>query len=150
MSKFKVQTPVIHLPSYTKYKIARAVLVKQLEGLGIMTFPQGITLDRFYYYTNLEGWGKIFHDLTFNSNLYKKDVFDCEDYALKAQTTCAERYGLNAFRLCIGDIPGGKHGFNIFYSEAGFMLWEPNSGFSCSGQPFEIGENDYKPEIVLI
>jgi len=98
----------------------------------------------------LEGWGNILWDLVFNSNLYKADRFDCENYALKAMTTCAERYGLNTMGLVIGDIPLGRHGFNIFFHGDGFMLWETNDGFSYAGTPFEIGEYGYHPDIVLI
>jgi len=152
MSKFTVQTPVIHTPSFTKWRIDSSTMYHLLINKGIK-IPLGM-LDSFYYLTNLEGWGKLFYDLVFNSNLYKADAFDCEDYALKAMATCHERFGLNAFGLVIGDIPYGRHGFNIFaYYDSGetkLMLWEPNEGFSWSGNPFEIDENGYLPDMVVI
>jgi len=148
MSKFKVQQPLIHIPSFKTYYVSGSFLKEEIESLGF-TVPMG-RLDSQYYYTDLEGWGAILWDLVFNSNLYKADRFDCENYALKAMTLCAERYGLNTMGLVIGDIPQGRHGFNIFYHGDGFMLWEPNDGFPYSGSPFEIGEHGYRPDMVLI
>jgi len=48
-------------------------------------------LDGEYFYTDLEGWGKVLLDLMFKSNLYRDDKFDCDNYALKAMNVCAER-----------------------------------------------------------
>lgn len=107
-------------------------------------------LDWQYYHTDLEGWNEVLFNLIFKSNLYKQDKFDCENYALKAMNTCAERYGLNTLAVVIGDIPQGRHGFNILYYGDGFMLWEPNDGFPFSGSLFEIGDYGYQPELVLI
>lgn len=157
MSKIKVQQPVIHTPSFNRWGIQHYYIVKKLEALGIGMFPANTSLifDQWYYYSDLEGWGKILQDLAFSSKLYKRDLFDCEDYALKAQVICAERFGLNSLRLCIGSMPQGKHGFNLFFHGdetgiSGVMLWEPNDGFVCSGEAFEIGEYGYQPELVLI
>lgn len=107
-------------------------------------------LDWYYYYTDFEGWGKVIRDLVFKSNLYKKDKFDCENFALKAMTLCAERYGLNTFGLALGDIPQGSHGFNIFWDGEKLWLLEPNTSFGWAGEPFQIGEYGYIPDKVLI
>lgn len=148
MSKFKIEQPVIHLPSFNQYEITGPALKEKIQALELK-IPMGM-LDGRYYYTDLEGWGNILYDLAFKSKLYKRDRFDCENYALKAMTLCAERYGLNTLVMVIGDIPQGRHGFNIFYYGDGFMLWEPNEGFPWSGEPFEIGENGYIPDLVLL
>ena len=148
MSKFKIQQPVIHLPSYNQYEIEGSALKQKVEALGLR-IPMGL-LDLKYYYTNMEGWCNILYDLVFNSNLYKKDKFDCDNYALKAMNVCAERYWLNTLAMVIGDIPQGRHAFNIFHYGEGFMLWEPNEGFPWSGGPFEIGENGYVADLVLL
>jgi hypothetical protein len=148
MSKFKVQQPVVHLPSYNQYEIGGTELKPKVEALGLR-IPMGL-LDRRYYYTDMEGWGKILYDMVFKSNLYKSERFDCDNYALKAMNVCAERYDLNTLVMIIGDIPQGRHAFNMLYYGDGFMLWEPNEGFAWSGEPFEIGENGYVPDLVLI
>jgi len=148
MSSFKLQQPVVHLPSFKVYQVSGLLLKAKIEALGL-ELPLGM-LDWQYYHTDLEGWGKILYDLAFSSSLYKKDKFDCENYALKAMNLCAERYGLNALALVVGNIPQGRHGFNMFYFGEGFMLWEPNMGFDWSGEPFEIGDYGYQPEQILI
>ena len=70
MSKIKVQQPVIHLPSFKRWSINRAALVYKLEELGIKPFPEGFALFEWYYFTTLEGWGKVLYDLVFKSDLY--------------------------------------------------------------------------------
>ena len=155
MSELKVQQPIVHTPKISKWSIQRQWPVEYLKGRGIEVWPEKFILDNYYYYTNLEGWGKILYDLVFKSSLYKTDIFDCEDFAMKAQVVCAERYGLNALRFCIGTMPLGTHGFNIlFHGDEdgidGVLLWEPNAGFECSGEAFDIGEYEYQPIVVLI
>ena len=148
MSKIKTQQPVVHIPSFREYQISSPVLKIKIEALGL-SIPMGM-LDYQYFHTDLEGWSKVLYNLVFKSNLYKKDKFDCENYALKAMSLCAERYGLNTLAMVIGDIPQGRHGFNMLYHGDGFMLWEPNEGFPFSGSSFEVSEHGYHPDVVLI
>ena len=148
VSKVKVQNPIVHIPTFNIYQMSGSTFKTKIEALGL-TVPMGM-LDGEYFYTDLEGWGKVLLDLIFKSNLYKSNKFDCDNYALKAMNICAERYGLNTLGMVIGDIPEGRHAFNIFYHGDGFMLWEPNEGFPFSGSPFDLGEYDYHPEMVLI
>lgn len=134
--------------NYKVYELSGLALQVKLHSLGLEV-PMGM-LDSRYYTTDLEGWGKILEDLVFNSDLYKADIYDCENYALKAMNLCAEKYGLNTLGVALGFIPGGYHGFNIlFTADDDFMLFEPNFGFGYGGC-FEIGENDYRPQKVLI
>jgi hypothetical protein len=100
--------------------------------------------NNWYYYTDDVGWANVLYHLVFSSSLYKPDRFDCEKYGLKAMITCSEEYGLNALCLAIGDMPLGRHGFNIFFLGDGFMLFEPNRGFEWAGI-MEIGDNGYYP-----
>ena len=106
-------------------------------------------LDYWYYFTDLEGWGKILQDLTFKSDLYIDDKRDCDFYAFKAFTLCQERYKLNTLAFVIGETPYGRHAFNLIVHEGGFMLFEPNEGFPTDGA-FELGENGYQVELVLL
>lgn len=148
MSKIRFQQPVVHLPKFKEYQITGSMLKYKIEALGLK-IPMGM-LDRQYYHPDLEGWGKVLENLVFKSSLYQKDRFDCENLALKAMNLCAERYGLNTLAMVIGDIPQGRHGFNMFYTGESFMLWEPNEGFPFSGSAFEIGDFGYVPELVLV
>lgn len=145
MSKFTIKTPVTHIPKVKEYQISGVELYSKLG----YTVPFGM-LDSWYYYADMEGWGSIIQDMVFKSSLYSADKFDCDNYALKAMSVCAERYGLNAFGVAIGASPAGRHAFNIFYNGERFMLWEANDGFSFSGHAFEIGENGYIPELILL
>jgi len=151
MSKIKLQQPVIHTPSFKEYKISGSELAIRYEALGVeMPFPRS---DYWYYHSDDVGWAKILPDLVIKSSLYKKDRFDCEDYALRAQGTCAERYELNTLRYTYGKMPLGFHGFNSFWVGDRFMLFEPNEGFFnyLNGNlVFEWGESSYEPKAVLI
>lgn len=161
MSKVKVQQPVIHIPSFKEYHISGKNLAVKYTALNIeVPFPRS---DRWYYHSDVEGWAQILPDLLFKSNLYRRDRFDCEDYALKAQTLCAERYGLNTLRYTYGTMPLGAHGFCSFWTGDIFMLFEPNDsfedergncqdlwGFLDGDIVFGVGDNGYVPGAVLI
>jgi len=149
--------PIVPIPQITKWGFQRHYLVQRLKALGIESFPEreGYILNQWHFYTDLEGWGEILWDLAFESDLYKPDIFACDAYGLKANIECRQRYGLNTLLFCIGKIPLGIHGFNLFpYGDEngieGFLLWEPNEGFEWSGEAFEIGENSYIPIEVMI
>lgn len=147
MSKFTVQQPVIHLPSFKEYKVTLAYLRRKYLELGVeIPFPPS---DNNYYHTDVDGFLSIASHLLFKSSLYKQDKFDCEDYALKAQTLCAELYGLNALRYTYGTMPLGAHGFGSHWCGDNFLLLEPNSAFS-KDPVFEIGMNGYQPKAVLL
>lgn len=148
MSKIKVQQPIIHIPSFKEFAMSAEPMRRLLTNLKL-TIPMGM-LDSWYYYTDMEGWGKVLYNLVFSSSLYKPNRFDCENYALKAMNICAERYGLNTLAMVIGDVPQGRHGFNMFYTGENFLLFEPNEGFPFSGSAFEIGEYNYQPKLVLV
>ena len=148
MSIIKLRQPIEHIPSFTEYLLDFNALYWKIAKAGIEV-PLGM-LDRYYYTTDLEGWGRVLYDMTFNSNLYKDDRFDCENFAFKAFNICAERYGLNTLAVVIGDTPMGRHGFNMVCTTNEFLLYEPNEAFPFSGSVFEIGEFGYKPEMVII
>ena len=147
MSKLKVQNPIVHTPTYKESIIDGMSIYSKITGMGYK-MPLGL-LDSTYYYTDLEGWGNVLWDLVFKSALYKADRFDCENFAFKAMSLCAEKYGLNTLGVVIGDIPSGRHGFNILFHGDGFKLFEPNEGFGYGGL-FEIGEHGYTIDWVII
>jgi len=146
----KVRVKVQHLPSVPEYRISVAELRQKYLEMGIqIPFPPS---DYWYYFTDREGTAKLVSYLLFRSDLYKPDRFDCEDYALKAQVTCAELFGLNYFRYAYGNTPWGAHGFNCLWVGDGFLLFEPNAGFQgqLDSPLFEWGENGYEPTHVLL
>lgn len=150
MSNLIFKQPVVHIPSFTEYKISGNDLYQKYQNMGVtMPFPRS---DNWYYHTDREGWAKLVSHLLFKSNLYKTDRFDCEDYAIKAMITSAELFGLNTFRYTYGQMPLGWHGFNSFWTGDGFLLFEPNDGFQTTldSPVFEWGENGYQPINVLL
>ena len=148
MSKIKFNPPLEHIPSFKEYTISTPELLPLIRALGCR-LPLG-ALDGQYWYTNLDGWLTVLVDMLFKSNLYREDRFDCDSYALKAMSLCAERYGLNSLALVIGNIPQGRHAFNMLYTGSEFLLWEPNAGFEYGVHPFPIGEFGYVPDEVLL
>ena len=148
MSKIKTQNPIVHTPSFKIYEIGGAEIASQLKNLGLR-LPVGL-LDSRYFYTDAGGWGKLLADLLVKSNLYSENKFDCDNMALRAMNTCAERYGLNTMAFIIGDIPQGRHAFNLIYTGTDWLVFEANAGFGYGGQAFPIGAEGYLPEMVLI
>lgn len=161
MSKFKVQQPVIHIPSFREYKISGKALARHYDDLSIaMPFARS---DSQYYHSDVAGWAKIVPDLVVKSNLYRPDRTDCDWYARKAFVVCCERYGLNTLLYTYGIMPLGAHGWNTFWVGDCLMQFEPNEGFEDERGEyhdiwgvldgdivFSIGDNGYEPKQVLI
>lgn len=138
---------LFYKPKYNIYSMSRAAMQNKLKEIPVQ-IPCGL-FDSNYYYTDDQGWANILINAISSSLLYKSDKFDCENYAMKAMSTIAEKYGLNAFGVCLGHMSQGYHGFNIFYVGNRFMLFEPNLGYSYAGY-FEIGDHSYQPSQVLM
>jgi len=147
MSKFVIKAE--HVPAnYQTFRVSGADLALKYQSEGVkMPFPRA---DSWYYYTNAAGWANLVSHLLFKSSLYKTDIFDCDDYAMKAQVMCAELYGLNTCRCTYGTMPLGFHGFNSLWCGDRFLLFEPNAGYHYESPLFEWGEYGYKPEYVLL
>jgi len=158
----KLLLKAAHIPSFNIYEAQRHHLLDRLEEVSVKPMIEAPGDDPFvlsyrWTYTDLDGWGKVIPDLVLASDLYKPDVFMCWGYALNAQVECAKRYGLNTFLMCIGKVEGytAKHAFNIFpygdiHEIKGLLLFEPNDGFKWAGNAFDIGENGYQPQYVLM
>lgn len=159
MSKIITQSPIVHIPSFKRWAVHQNVLLSYVYGLGLDTLVKtnDFILSAWYYYTDIDGWAKIIPDLIVSSSLYDKNVFACEEYALKAQIECGQRYRLNTLRLCIGKVEGHAdwHGFDIFFygnekGIGGAMLFEPDDGYEWAGNAFPIGEFGYVPKLVFL
>ena len=127
----------------TEFMIDANALSAQLRSAGI-TIPCHV-FDYSYYYVSHVDWGKVFSDVLLNMPGYTTEKFDCEDFALLVKARVSERYRLNSIALIIGDTPQGRHGFNMFLSEQGLSLLEPQTG-----DVFNIGERGYVPEFAII
>ena len=107
-------------------------------------------LDSVYHYTSFEDWGQIFRWIYLNEELprFTYERWDCDKFAIWLKDKVCMHFGLNLFAFIIGDVPQGRHGFNLFYSENGLFLWEPQ--WVNEGEPFRIGDRGYLPMYALV
>ncbi len=115
-------------------------------GLKLM-YP--VMLDTFqdYYYTTAPGWADVFNYIYCGWSMpdFVAARMDCEDFAILLKALVSALFGLNFFGICGGTIPQGGHAFNLFWTDEGPLLLEPQTA-----NFFEIGEHGYKPEYILI
>lgn len=128
---------------FTEFEISCIALQTMLSNAG-MTIPCHL-FDSWYYYLSHEDWGKVFREVLLNMPAYTTEKFDCDDFALLVKARVSERYHLNSVAVIIGDTPQGRHGFNMFLSEQGLSLLEPQTG-----DVFNIGERGYIPDFAII
>lgn len=134
------------MPKFNTYAISLPALMAEYQNIGVSN-PFNPS-DGWYYYTDRAGWAAVLTNLLISSSLYQPDKFDCDDYSLKAQVLCAERYGLNALRYTFGIIPAGGHGFCTAWAGSDFIIFEPNEGFN-EDVLIELG-GEYVPKQVLL
>jgi len=163
MSKFKLQKPVIHIPTIKKWLISREAMTEKVVELGFVPlYPDGV--HQQYCYTDVEGLAKMLPDLLLASSLYKKDVFTCINYAYKVWNECSGRYGINTWVPIIGRIPNYtvRHAWQLIMlgNEQGIdldksLFFEPNDGWQMgvdlemAYQAFPIGEEGYLGEFIF-
>lgn len=109
--------------------------------------PMGL-LDSAYYTTDAETWAEVLSRLVQEPWAYKAETNDCDNIALEAMTTCSREYGLNTMGMAIGDIPSGRHAFNLFLVGNDIWVFEPQR--IIGEQYFPLGQNGYTVDMVLI
>ena len=135
-------------PEITRYSATNYAMMARLQGHNIEIL-YGI-LDSKYYYTDIEGWGQALQWIYLTQEMPKYSVvdgkwnLDCEDMTIWLKAMLSLHFGLNAQGIIIGDMPQGRHGFNMLITQDEELIWEPNPGFNLDA-PFDIGENGYKP-----
>jgi hypothetical protein len=92
-------------------------------------FPRGmqrLPLDARYYLTTPEDFRTIVEEMVVDYRNYRKDKFDCENFALAFNHVCDSRDGLNSVGLVIDY--DEKQAYNIVVYEDGTTeLFEPQS-----------------------
>lgn len=122
----------------------------------IKSLPQGIRmpvqpLDDEYFYLTMDDWKKVFNEVFAKMPRYIKNRTDCEDFAWIFRGFVILDAGMNAFGWVIGDIPAGRHGFNMFLADSGWYLLEPNKQYGYgNANILNIDERGYVPDIVVI
>lgn len=96
-------------------------------------------LDEKYYYTDISGWRKIISSDPINVvKKWKKDRFDCDNFATTFSSHVAEFFGLNTAGIAIGYVYDsntlellGRHAYNILLVRNGdkdeLWLYEPQT-----------------------
>jgi len=128
--------------------VGGGVVQREVTGMGLkLMYPNLLDGWNAYYYTNDEGWAEIFNYIycVFDMPPYLAQRMDCEDFAFLLKGLVSALFGLNYFAFIIGDSPGGKHAFNLFRTDTGQLLFEPQLGTF-----FSIGDKGYKPEWALL
>ena len=166
MSKVKIQQPIVHIPSFKRWGVERDYVVEVVRRLGLELLYAGVHAR--YWFTDSEGCSKLIPHLLLKSDLYKKDVFTCINYAYRVWNEGSSKYGLNTWVPVIGRIPGyqPRHAWNLLLigdatglNREEFLFLEPNDGFDFSDteglelptyQAFPIGENGYNGELVFL
>jgi len=116
MSQFKIKeepVPIIHIPSFNKWKVPRSYVVQIVESLGLQVLYPGV--HAWYSYTDQQGIAKLLPNLILKSSLYKQSIFTCVNYAFKAWNEVATRFDLNTWVPVIGRIPNAsvRHAWNL-------------------------------------
>lgn len=162
MSKIKVQQPVVHLPSFKRWAVPRGYVQEVITALGLEPLYPGV--HNWYWYTDLDGCSKLLPHLLQKSDLYKKDIFTCINYAFKVWLMASSGYNLNTWLPVVGRIPNYMvcHAWNtiLLGNELGlirdhFLYFEPNDGWAMGTeletayQAFSIGEEGYTGEKIF-
>lgn len=159
MSRLKVQHPIVHTPSFQKWKVSTSYVDQKVKELGLEPlYPNGA--HAWYAYTNEEGVANLLPHLI-QSYIYQ---FTCINYAFRVWNLATELYGLNTWSVVVGRIPDceSRHAWNLIMvgDENGlnldkFLYFEPNDTWQMSEeielayQAFPIGEADYKGEFIF-
>ena len=120
------------------------------------------TLDKRYKVLTLDKWKEIIKTDTLNeTKKWKKDVFDCDNFALVFSAHCAEFHEVNSAGIAVGTIYDantlnkiGKHAYNILAVKEGdqlvLYLYEPQTdGLTVASKKTKLGNWVYETEVVV-
>jgi len=121
-----------------------------------------ITLDEKYKVLTLDEWNQIIQSDTLNvAKKWKKDVFDCDNFAIAFSAHCAEYYEVNSAGIAVGKVRDadtleevGKHAYNILAvkenEELVLYLYEPQTdGLAKAGRQVKLDSWIYETEVVV-
>jgi len=134
-------------PEIELSEVQSGTIFSELGNLGLQ--PLYSRLDSKYYQPTDEGWAEalLYIYKTQEVPIYTSDTMDCEDFAMWLKVMLNIHFHINTCAFVIGDIPQGKHGFNLLRLSDGWYVWEPQPSFDA---PFTIGTHGYEPEVYLI
>ncbi|MBC8273419.1 MAG: lectin MOA-related protein [Chloroflexi bacterium] len=109
---------------YDLLEIPAAALATMLDDKEIEFY----FFDSKIVYPSHERWGELFWDVLSNIDPWSEEYWDCDDISLLVKSRFAERYRINGIGIGIGMAPEGYHAYNIFLSEKGLFILEPQTG----------------------
>lgn len=135
-------------PEITLLKMSSYDVLAEIKELDLKRmYPTLMDMGQDYYHTDRVGWAEVFDYIycIFDMPDYIAGRMDCEDFGILLKGLVSTLFGLNYFAFTIGDSPYGVHGYDIFRTEQGLMLIEPQKA-----EFFEWGERGYSPEWILL
>jgi len=121
-----------------------------------------VMLDSRYKVLTLDEWERIIQsDVLDSTKEWKKDVFDCDNFAIAFSAHCAEYYEVNSAGIAIGTVRDadtleevGKHAYNILAvkenDELVLYLYEPQTdGLAKASRQVKLGNWVYETEVVV-
>uniref|UniRef100_A0A6H2A2E5 Uncharacterized protein n=1 Tax=viral metagenome TaxID=1070528 RepID=A0A6H2A2E5_9ZZZZ len=126
--------------------------LSEMHKVGIEPIGLATPLDAQLTLTSKAELDRIAPDLVYPADLYISELeIDCEDYGIQAQCDAAFKFHVSGVRLGLGSMPLGYHGFAITMDKDKNIYWlEPNAGFPYAGVWYQIGEESYFPDKVLV
>lgn len=130
--------------------LSRDEFLNEMLKAGIMPIDLGTPLDSTMTITTESELERIAPHLVYPADWYINEIWDCEDYAIQAQSDAARKFHVSGIRMGLGWMPLGYHGFPVTLSKEGnIWLLDPNAGFPYAGEWFKIGANGYNPNKVF-
>jgi len=127
MSKFKIQSPIEHLPKPTLVTMFGQEYHAKL--MAAWNWKSVDIDDGWYYYPSWEDWGKIFLHVQKNLPKYVPDIFDCDNFGFYIAVMVSKDFGCNTCNVVEGmaDVGRGileRHKWNVFFDGVGFYQLE--------------------------
>ncbi len=141
--------------AWATYRQIQLATITQLEAAAI-------TLDSRYKVLTLDEWKQIIQSDTLNiSKKWKKDVFDCDNFALVFSAHCAEFYEVNTAGIAVGKVKDantdeyiGRHAYNVLAVREGnevvMYVYEPQTDeLGKASRHTRLGDWIYETEFVI-
>ncbi len=130
--------------------LTRDEFLNKLAKFGIKPIATDVPLDSEITIANKTELAQIAPSLVYPASYYVAETWDCEDYAIQAQSDAARIFKVNGIRMVLGDMPLGYHGFLITVDTDDNAWWlENNAGFVYAGEWRPIGDEGYIPRRVF-
>ncbi len=150
MSKFSLQSPVIHMPNIR----LKGISGPDYKGLLLAAWNwKNIDLDdSWYYFPEWADWDKIFQYVQKNLPKYVPDKFDCDNFAFYVSVMVAKEFGCNTCNVVEGyiDVNGvmKRHKWNVFFDGDSFYQLESQK-YTPPNMIADLDDPGYVPDEII-